>query len=231
MFSFDPMYYLFLAPAMCLALWAQYKVKSAYAKASRIPAQARISGAEAAARILRSSGIDNVGIEMVQGHLSDHYDPRKKMLRLSPEVYSGHSLASLGIAAHEAGHAIQDKKRYAPLVLRNGIVPLASTGSNLSFILLFAGMMIGSMGLIMLGIALFSMVVVFQLVNLPVEFDASSRAKKTLVSTGLISPTEQREVGKVLSAAAMTYVAGTITAIMTLLYYLMRAGLLGGRDE
>lgn len=225
---FDPMYFVFLAPAMLLAMWAQYKVKSAYARAARIPARSGISGAEAAAAVMRANGVNNVAIEPIEGMLSDHYDPRHKVLRLSPDVYQGRSLAALGIAAHEAGHALQDKSGYAPLVLRNGIVPLASIGSNLSIILIMIGLVFSAgsafgQWMVWGGIGLFSTVVLFQLINLPVEFDASRRARQMLTSAGLVSADEDREVKRVLGAAAMTYVAATLTAVSTLLYYLMLA--------
>lgn len=235
---FDPMYLLFLAPGLLLSLWAQFKVKSAYANAQRVRAASGLSGAETARAMLDAHNLHNVGVEMVQGHLSDHYDPRAKVLRLSPGVYQGRSVASAGIAAHEAGHAIQDATNYPFLIVRNGIVPLASVGSNLSWILIFIGFLMGAAGtmlgswLIFAGIALFAVVVVFQIVNLPVEFDASKRAKDLLQSTGLVAQGEQASaMNKVLNAAALTYVAATLTAVLTLLYFLMRSGLLGGRGE
>ena len=231
MIGFDPMYFMFLGPALLLGIWAQFKFKSAYATASQIETSSRLSGAQVARGILDSFSLQNVGIEPSHGFMSDHYDPKAKMLRLSPEVYEGRSIASLGIAAHEAGHAIQDAQRYAPLVMRNGIVPMAAIGSNASWFLLFMGFLLNSMNFIILGIGLFSLVVVFQLINLPVEFDASRRAKELLVSKGFISPQEQRAVAKVLDAAALTYVAATVTAILTLLYYLMRSGLIGGNSR
>ena len=231
MLLFDPAYFLILAPGLLLAAWAQMKVKSAFAKASRVAARSGMTGAEAANRILDANGLHDVGVEPVRGFLGDHYDPRHKVLRLSPDVYHGRSLAAVGVAAHEAGHAIQDGVGYAPLALRNGIVPMASVGSNLALITFFAGWIMGWGGLQIAAIVLFSAVVLFQLVNLPVEFNASSRARAVLVNSGIIAPNEERGVGKVLNAAALTYVAATVTAILTLVYFLMRAGLLGGRDE
>lgn len=232
---FDPLYFIMLMPAMLLAGWAQMKVKSAFARASQIPASGRMSGAEAAHRILQAHGLQRVEIEETRGFLGDHYDPRAKVLRLSPDVYHGRSLASMGVAAHEAGHAIQDASGYAPLKLRNGIVPLASVGSGFSMIIFIAGLIFAStmigQGLILAGIALFSMTVLFQLINLPVEFDASKRARQVLVANGIVAAQEDAEVGKVLNAAAMTYVAATIGAILTLLYLLMRSGLLGGSRD
>ena len=231
MIGFDPMYMMFVLPAMLLAVFAQFRVKSAYARASQIPSRSGLTGAQAASQILAANGISNVKIELAQGFLGDHYDPKAKALRLSQDVYHGSSLASLGIAAHEVGHALQDKERYGPLVIRNGIVPLAAIGSNLSYFLIFLGFAMGALGFVMLGIALFSLTVIFQLINLPVEFDASSRAKTILVNRGMILGDEEREVSSVLSAAALTYVAATISSILTLLYYLWRAGLLGGSRQ
>ena len=231
---FDPLYLVMLAPAMLLALWAQVKVKSAFARAQEVPAGGGLTGAEAAARILRVHGLARVGVEPAQGFLSDHYDPRAKVLRLSPEVFNGRSLAAVGVAAHEAGHAIQDAAGYGPLKLRNGIVPMAAVGSNLSFIMFIVGMALSATalgrGLVLVGIGLFSLTVVFQLVNLPVEFDASRRARAVLVANGIVGPQQDAEVGRVLNAAAMTYVAATISAILTLLYLLLRSGLLGRRS-
>src|SRR5262249_52763895 len=179
--------------------------------------------------LLRSAHVLGVEIEPVQGYLSDHYSPGERVLRLSPEVYGGRSLAALGIAAHESGHAMQDAQRYSLLVARNFLVPLASVGSNLSWIIIVAGFVLPMMGLIYLGIAAFSLTVLFQLVNLPVEFDASRRARIALVDSGMVTPDEDVMVKKVLDAAALTYVAATLTSVLTLLYFLYRAGLLGGR--
>ncbi|NLX23553.1 MAG: zinc metallopeptidase [Phycisphaerae bacterium] len=232
---FDPLYFIILAPAMLLAGWAQMKVKGSFARASQIPASSRLSGAEAAYRILQAHGLQRVGIEPTRGMLGDHYDPQKKVLRLSPNVYSGRSLAAVGVAAHEAGHAIQDASGYAPLKLRNGIVPLASAGGNLSMIIFMIGFLLAStalgQGLLLAGVLLFSLTVLFQLINLPVEFDASRRARRVLVENGVIAAREDVEVGRVLNAAAMTYVAATIGAMLTLVYLLIRSGLLGGRRD
>ncbi|GIW71041.1 MAG: zinc metallopeptidase [Planctomycetota bacterium] len=228
---FDPLYFVIVGPAMLLALWAQYKVQSAYAEASQILASSGLTGAEVAAEICRRSGVEGVRVEMVPGTLTDHYDPRERVLRLSEGVYGGRSLAALGVAAHEAGHALQHGHGYAPLALRNGIVPLAALGGNLTWILIMAGLVIGGASgsplggwLILGGIVAFSLTVIFQLVNLPVEFDASRRAKALLVEMGMVREQELGEVSRVLSAAAMTYVAATLTAILTLIYLLMRFG-------
>lgn len=223
----DPVYFLFLAPGILLAMWAQYRVSSAYHHASRIAAGSGYSGAETAAAMLETAGIGNVEIETVPGQMTDHYSPTEKVLRLSPDVYQGRTLAALGIAAHEAGHAIQDAERYGPLVIRNLMVPLASFGSNAAWIIIILGFVMGLTGLIYIGIAAFGMTVLFQLVNLPVEFDASRRARVQLVAGGLVSPEEEKEVARVLNAAALTYVAATLTAVLTLLYFLFRSGALG----
>jgi Zn-dependent membrane protease YugP len=227
--AFDLMYFVFLAPGLLLAIWAQAKVSSAYAEGSQIPSRAGLTGAQAAAAVMQAEGVTGVEIAPVRGVLSDHYDPGQRVLRLSEGVYGGQSLAALGIAAHEAGHAIQDARRYAPLVARNFIVPVAGLGSNLSWVVMIAGLLLRWADLILLGVLLFSATVVFQLVNLPVEFDASRRARAALLSTGLVSPEEDVTVAKVLHAAALTYVGATLTSILTLLYYLWEFGLLGAR--
>jgi Zn-dependent membrane protease YugP len=226
------MYFVFLAPGILLAMWAQWRVQSAYQEASQVPAGSGLAGAQAADAVMRAAGVRGVEIEPTNGFLSDHYDPGAKVLRLSPDVYAGRSLAALGIAAHEAGHAIQDARHYPLLVLRNALVPMASVGSNLSWIIIAVGFALASMAWIKFGIFAFATTVVFQLVNLPVEFDASRRARIALIEGHLISREEDATVGKVLNAAALTYVAATLTAVLTLLYFLFRAGLLGNaRDE
>ena len=218
---FNPMYFIFVAPAFLLGLWAQFRIRTAYAQAQQMPAP--LSGAAAARHILDSAGLTDVQIEEVPGQLTDHYDPREKVLRLSQEVYESRTLAAVGIAGHEAGHAIQHAQEYAPLLVRNAAVPMAGFGSQGSFILLILGVVLHmNMMLIWLGIGLFATVVVFQVVNLPVEFDASARAKAQLVGLGIISKEELVYVSKVLNAAALTYVAATLQAILTLLYYVMR---------
>jgi Zn-dependent membrane protease YugP len=228
---FDPMYLLFLAPGILLALWAQFRVKSAYSRASQIPARSGYSGAEAANALLHTAGVPGVRIESVEGFLSDHYVPGERVLRLSPEVYAGRSLAALGIAAHESGHAMQEATRYSLMEIRNGLVPLAGFGSSISWIVILVGFALASLNLILVGIGIFSVTVIFQLVNLPVEFDASRRARLALVHAGLVTPQEEVEVARVLNAAALTYVAATLTSVLTLLYFLFRSGLLGGRSD
>ena len=217
---FDWHYFIYLAPAIILGLWAQARVRSAFAEAEKVPAP--MTGAAAARYVLDSAGLQNVAVEPVEGFLSDHYDPRHKVLRLSPQVYHENTMAAVGIAAHEAGHAIQDQKRYAPLVIRNAVVPVASFGGGISTILIFAGFFMTYQPLIQIGIIAFSAVVFFQLINLPVEFDASNRAKAQLDSLGVVALQDQKYVRNVLNAAAWTYVAGTLQAVLTLLYYIMR---------
>ncbi len=219
----DPMYFVFAMPPMLLGLWAQFKVKSAFNKYSQVRTQSGVSGAEAARRILQRGGLGNVTIETAQGMLSDHYDPRQKVLRLSDEVYRLPSIASVGVAAHEAGHALQDKMGYAPLQLRSFMVPAVTVGSNIGPILFMAGMFLaGTLGttLAWAGIILFGGTALFALVTLPVEFDASRRAKELLVSQGIVSSAEMKGVNAVLDAAALTYVAAAAQAIMQLVYFL-----------
>jgi Zn-dependent membrane protease YugP len=230
-FGIDPMYFVFLAPGILLALWAQFRVQSAYARASQVPARSGLSGAEAAEAVMSEAGVQGVRIEPTEGYLSDHYSPGEKALRLSPDVYVGRSLASLGIAAHEAGHAIQDARGYSPLVVRNALVPIAGFGSSAAWILMLVGFLMSSLLLVKIGIVAFATVVAFQLVNLPVEFDASRRARQALLAGGLVTQAEDAEVKRVLDAAALTYVAATLTSILTLLYFLFRAGLLGGSSR
>jgi len=216
---FDPLCLVFVAPALLLAFVAQTMVSSRYAAASRVSAS--MTGAQAARRILDSAGLRSVGIEQSSGHLSDHYDPSAKVLRLSPEVFGNASAASVGIAAHEAGHAIQDAVHYKPMVLRSRAVPLASFGSNTAFILFFIGLVVQALSfLTVVGILFFSFAVIFQIITLPVEFNASIRAKQQLATLGIVSGEQSHHVKKVLNAAALTYVAATLMAVLQLLYLL-----------
>jgi Zn-dependent membrane protease YugP len=211
---------LFTAPALILSFVAQWLVSSAYARGQQMAA--RVSGFAAARQILDAAGLYNVAVEAVPGHLSDHYDPRDKVLRLSTEVYHGRTLAAVGIAAHEAGHALQDAHGYLPLIIRNIAVPAAGFGSHAGLILMMLGLLFSAQWLLLAGIVLFSCVVFFQVVNLPVEFNASSRAKQLLVQLGIVDAYEMAPVKKVLNAAALTYVAATLQAILTLVYYIFR---------
>jgi Zn-dependent membrane protease YugP len=229
---FDPVhfnlwYFIAIAPAVILGLWAQMRVRSTYAQASQVPAS--LSGAAAARHILNSAGLRDIPIEPVAGQLTDHYDPRHKVLRLSEGVYGSRSMAAVGIAAHEAGHALQDAKQYAPLVIRNAAVPVANFGGSISIPLIVIGAMMSFETLLWIGIILFAGIVFFQLVNLPVEFDASARAKRLLVDHGIVDAQEMQYVNSVLGAAAWTYVAATLQSVLTLLYYLSLV--MGRRDE
>ncbi len=223
---FDPNYLLAVAPAMLLAFWAQWRVRSSFAAAAQQPAP--LSGAAAARHILDSAGATDVQIEEVPGDLTDHYDPREKVLRLSHHVYGSRSLAAVGIAAHEAGHALQDAQGYAMMTVRNAAVGVAQIGSGVGMFVFMIGLGMALAPLAWLGIALFAGTVFFQLVNLPVEFDASNRAKAQLVELGIVPTSEMSYVNNVLNAAAWTYVAGTLQSILTILYY---ASLLSGRSS
>ncbi|MCA8983703.1 MAG: zinc metallopeptidase [Planctomycetaceae bacterium] len=214
------MYYLiFLSPAILLMLWAQYKVKSNFARGMNVPA--RMSGAATARHILDTSGLNDVEVVETEGMLTDHYDPSHRVVRLSQDVYHGQTAASVGIAAHEVGHALQHAQHYGPLVIRNLAVPAAQFGGTAFMILLIVGMLMQSIQLVMLGIAMYACVVVFQIINLPVEFDASNRAKRILSEMGIVDQQGAIAVAGVLNAAAWTYVAATLQAILTLLYYIM----------
>ena len=216
---FDLRYLLFMLPAMALAGLAQLWLSSAYARGQSVPVQ--MTGFMAARQILDAAGLSQVQIEPIPGQLSDHYDPRADVLRLSEAVYRGQSAAAVGIAAHEAGHALQKHSGYLPLMIRNFAVPAANFGSGASMFILLLGMILRQPWLLGLGIVAFSFVVFFQLINLPVEWNASSRAKRLLVELGIVPPQEMGVVNSVLNAAALTYVAGTLQSVMTLLYYLM----------
>ncbi len=226
----DPLYIIMIVPAFLLSIFAQIKVKRAYGRFSKVQSARGVSGAQAADMILRAEGIADVAIEQTRGFLSDHYDPRSKVLRLSPDVFGGRSLASVGVAAHEAGHAIQHARGYAPLRLRSALVPVSTLGSNLAWPLLIIGFIFMSRTMISAGILFFSLAVLFQLVTLPVEFNASSRALEALPASGILTTTEVAGARAVLSAAALTYVAAAAAAILQLLYFLLRAGFLGGDD-
>jgi Zn-dependent membrane protease YugP len=222
---FYPETLILLIPAFLLAIYAQYKVRSAYSKYLQVPTQRRITAREAAEYILRSAGITNVQIEPIRQPLGDHYDPRRRKLRLSAPDSA--SVAAVGVAAHEAGHALQHAQGYAPLALRSAIVPVAMFGSQLAFPLFFLGLIFQATSLVNVGIILFSAAVLFTLVTLPVEFNASRRAMVALRSAGLVTEGELGAVKEVLSAAALTYVASAAMAIAQLLGMLMIAG--GGR--
>jgi len=217
----DPTYFIFALPGLALAMLATMKVKSTFHKYSKIASASGMTGAQAAKRMLLSQGISDVTVEMTQGFLSDHYDPRSNTLRLSPDVYSSPSLAAIGVACHEAGHALQKAHGYAPLSLRSALVPVTSFGSQLAMPIFAIGMFAGFPALINIGILMFIGVVAFAIVTLPVEWDASARAKQLMVSSGIVSPQEQEDSARVLNAAFLTYVASAVSAILTLAYLLM----------
>ncbi|MDM0496100.1 zinc metallopeptidase [Clostridium perfringens] len=211
----DPTY-LILIPAILISAWAQFKVSSTFNKYSTVRNINGYTGAQVARILLNDAGLQEVEIQQVPGRLSDHYDPRAKVLRLSSDVYGSTSVASIGVAAHEVGHAIQDKESYSALVFRNAIVPVVNFSSSLSWILFFIGILFSYSTLVTIGIILFSVVVLFQLVTLPVEFNASSRALKILEARGILYDKEVDGARKVLSAAALTYVAATLMAVLQL---------------
>ncbi|MDK0690281.1 zinc metallopeptidase [Clostridium perfringens] len=211
----DPTY-LILIPAILISAWAQFKISSTFNKYSTVRSINGYTGAQVARILLNDAGLQEVEIQQVPGRLSDHYDPRAKVLRLSSDVYGSTSVASIGVAAHEVGHAIQDKESYSALVFRNAIVPVVNFSSSLSWILFFIGILLSYSTLVTIGIILFSVVVLFQLVTLPVEFNASSRALKLLEARGILYDKEVEGARKVLSAAALTYVAATLMAVLQL---------------
>lgn len=217
-FYFNPLYLVFALPGLLLGLYAQARVRSAFAQYERVRSATGMTGAQAARRILDSNGLYNVAVERVNGFLSDHYDPRQKVLRLSPQVYDTPSLAAVGVAAHEAGHALQDKQHYAPLQLRSALVPSVQIGGWVGPLIFFVGLSLNTT-VAWIGLILFGLTALFAVITLPVEFDASKRAKQLLVSQGILAPQEIQGVNRVLDAAALTYVAAAIQAIMTLAYY------------
>jgi uncharacterized protein len=232
MFYLNPTYLMYMLPAMILMMAVQFYVNSAYKKWSRVPARSRMTGAEAAQRLIQRGGLYQVSVEGVAGNLTDHYDPRSKILRLSQGVFQGNSVASLAIAAHELGHAMQDQDGYFPLRLRAALVPAVNIGSYLGWILIIIGMLLRMTQLAWLGVIVFSAGAIFALATIPVELNASARAKRLLVESGLIvGDDEQRGVNNVLNAAALTYVAALITAVLQLLYFVSMVVGMGGRSR
>ena len=225
---FDWTYLVLVVPAMIFAMWASNRVDKTFEKYQLQHSAKRITGAEAARQILNANGLRNVPIDLITGNLTDHYDPRTKTVSLSEDFYGRNSLAAVGVAAHECGHAIQDAINYAPLNIRSAIVPAANIGSQLSWPLFIAGLIFSIDPLVTLGIVLFSLAVLFQLVTLPVEINASSRALKMLESTGILGADEKKGARKVLTAAALTYVAALAASILQLLRLIILAG---GRDR
>lgn len=221
MYLFNSQYLIYMLPAFLLMLLTQWYVKSSYQKWSRVAARSGITGAQAAQRLISASGMHDVRIESVHGNLTDHYDPRTKTLRLSAGVYQSPSVAALAISAHELGHAMQDHEGYFLLRLRAALVPAVNIGSYLGWILIFIGLILRMTDLAWLGVLIFAGGALFALATLPVELNASKRARQLLTTAGIIvGEDEQRGVNRVLNAAALTYVAGLITAIMQLLYYI-----------
>jgi len=235
MFFFDPVWFLVMLPPFIFMIYAQVKVNSAFKKYSKVANSQRITGAEAAGMLLRANDLNDVKVEGVKGRLGDHYDPSKKVLRLSPAVANTPSVAALGIVAHEVGHAVQDKTGYGFLRFRTSLVPAANIGSSFGFICVILGMFLMMFGaefgmtVVWAGIFLFSLAVIFSLVTLPVEFNASNRARQMLRSTGMVSTQEYDGASAVLSAAALTYVAATLQAVAQLFYFVMIAMGMGRR--
>lgn len=231
MFFFDPLYLVFMIPGVILTLWAQVKLRSSFSKYRQIPNSRGLTGAQAAQEVMRAAGVYDVGIEPIAGELTDHFDPRDKVLRLSEPVYSGRSIAAMAVAAHEAGHAVQQATNYAPMTVRQNLVPVANIGSNVGLYAVIFGVILGVTGLAWIGLALFASMTLFQLVTLPVEYNASARARELLERAGLVSRDEYGEVRSMLNAAALTYVAGFAASLLTLLYYLMLVSGMSRREE
>jgi Zn-dependent membrane protease YugP len=230
MFFFDPTYLIFMLPAFILMMVVQGYVRSAYGKWSKVPARSHFTGAQAAERLIQRGSLYGVRVEPIQGQLSDNYDPRDKVLHLSQGVYNSNSVAALAIAAHELGHAMQDQDSYLPLRFRAALVPAVNIGSTLGWILILIGIFMNFAQLAWLGVGVFSLGALFALATLPVELNASARAKRLLADTGLIMGEDEASgVNKVLNAAALTYVAALVTAVLQLLYFVSLVGGMGGR--
>ncbi len=231
MFFFNPMFLVFIGPGLLLALYATMKTKSTFGKYSQVGSSRGYTGAEAAHEMLRRSEISNVSIERVGGMLTDHYDPMHKTLRLSEQVYGSRSLSAIGIACHEAGHAIQHAHGYAALSLRTALVPVTNLCSTLYVWVIIIGAFMHRPHLAMIGVVMLAVAVLFAIVTLPVEWDASRRAKIAMANAGLLSSQEAGHAAKVLNAAFLTYLASAITSILTLVYWLMQLGFFGGSDD
>ncbi len=217
---FDSTYFLFIIPPMIFLLYAQWRVKSTFTKYSKVPNQRGMSGAEVARALLDANGLRDIPVEMINGDLTDHYDPRSRTMRLSKAVFMSRSVAAVGIAAHETGHAIQQQHGYAPLQIRSALAPVASIGSNIGWVMIVGGILISITQLAWLGIAFFAAGTLFALITLPVEFNASHRAMALMTTMGIVDRTEAQQNREVLNAAALTYVAGFVAALMQLLYWL-----------
>lgn len=238
MFFIDPLYIMLALPGLLLGFWAQWRVRSAFGQFSQVQTLRGLTGAQVAQAILRREGIQDVRIEPSRGFLSDHYSPAEKTLRLSPDVYSGRTIAAAGVAAHEVGHAVQHARSYPFLGMRSALVPAVQFASPFAVPIIIGGFLLSGWGgsafgqiVTMFGLALFTLVVLFQLITLPVEFDASRRALQAIEAGGILERQEIQGARAVLGAAAWTYVAAAVSAVLTLLYYLIRSGLLGSRRE
>jgi len=224
MFYFDPLYLWFALPGLLIGIWAQIKLSHAYGKYSQVPVDSGLSGAEAAREILDQSGLTNVPVEEIPGRLSDHYDPMKRALFLSSDNFNGRTVAAVGVAAHESGHALQHQAAYGLFNVRMALVPVTQFASMAYMGIFFVGLFLGMLKIVLpIIIVIFAVMTLFQLVTLPVEYDASRRAKEQLFRLGLVHESERAGVSKVLDAAALTYVAALITSILELLYWIMRA--------
>jgi uncharacterized protein len=227
---FDPVYLLFAAPALIVMIYAQWRVSSTYKKYAKIPNMQKKTGADIALLLLRANGINDIKVEETKGVLTDHYDPKKKTLRLSKDIYRLSSVSAMGIVAHEVGHALQDSVGYFPMKIRGALVPVANVGTWLGYACFVAGILLSVTNLVWAGVILFSVAVVFALVTLPVEFNASLRAKQMLKTNGMVTISESDGVSAVLSAAALTYVAALLQAVSSLLYYVFVASGISRRD-
>lgn len=223
----DSTYMMFLLPGLLLGMYAQFRLSSTYNKYIRVGLRTGVTGAEAARMILDRAGLTAMPVNAVPGHLTDHYDPTKKALFLSEENYHGRSIAAVGVAAHEAGHALQHRAAYAPLHIRMAMVPITSFATQASMFLFFGGLILGFVKMALLAIVIYGIVAAFQLITLPVEYDASRRAKEQLINTGIVDRSEAPAVSKVLNAAALTYVAAMVSSLLTLLYWI---GIARNRD-
>lgn len=227
---FDPLYLLIAAPALIFMLYAQWRVNSTYKKYAKVSNLQGMTGAEVAALLLKANGITDVNVEETKGTLTDHYDPRKKVLRLSGDIYRRSSVSAMGIVAHEVGHAVQHNKGYTPMKIRGTLVPVANAGTWVGYIFFVLGMLLSMANLVWIGVVFFSAAVIFAVVTLPVEFDASARARQMLSTGGLVTAAEADGVSAVLSAAALTYVGALLQAVSNLLYYVLMASGMPRRD-
>lgn len=227
----DPLYLMLALPGLVLGMVTSMMVKNTFRKYAQVGARSGLTGAEAARQMLYAQGVQDVEIHQAQGFLSDHYNPKTHSLHLSPDVYHGQSLSALGVACHEAGHALQQAQGYALMGLRSALLPATIAGQNLAPILFMIGLGTGMMGLAKLGVLLFGAAVLFTIITLPIEWDASARAKRYITDAGVVTEAEYPHAAKVLNVAFLTYVAGAITAVMQLVYFLLRSGMLGGRRD